>query len=80
MIIALFLAIVDLRQKPSVCRSAETQYLLTTRNLWTQNQTDWSCGLTARKEGTYQRGSNRKHRRYVPADRVYYIQSAYSFQ
>lgn len=74
------LAIVDFRQKPSVCRSAEAQHLLTTRNPWTEKQTEWSCGLTARKEGTYQRGSKQKHRRYVPADRVYYIQSAYPFQ
>ena len=80
MIIALYLAIVDFRQKPSVCRSAETQYPLTTRNPWTEKQTERSCGLTARKEGTYQRSSQQKHRRYVPADRVYYIQSAYSFQ
>ena len=51
-----------------------------TRNPCTQTQTDWSCGLTARKEGTYQRSSKRKRRRSVPADRVYYIQSAYPFQ
>ena len=47
---------------------------------WVQKQIERSCGLTARKEGTYQRGSKQKHRRYVPADRVYYIQSAYPFQ
>ena len=42
----------------------------------------WSCGLTARKEGKHQRDSKpkRKLRRYVPADWVYYIQSAYPFQ
>ena len=74
------LAIVDFRQNPSVCRSAEAKYLLTTRNSWTEKQTDWSCGLTARKEGTYQRSPKQKYRRYVPADWVYYIQSAYPFQ
>ena len=46
------------------------------------NKPKWSCGLTARKEGKYQRASKpkRKLRRYVPADWVYYIQSAYPFQ
>ena len=51
-----------------------------TPNPCTQTQTDWSCGLTGRKDGTYQRSSKRKRRRSVPADRVYYIQSAYPFQ
>ena len=48
-----------------------------------KNRTDWKCwkcGLTAGKERNYQRNSKGKHRRYVPADRVYYIQSAYPFQ
>ena len=46
------------------------------------NQSKWGCGLTARKEKDYQRNSNtkRKYRRYIPADWVYYIQSAYPFQ
>ena len=35
---------------------------------------------TAGKEKNYQHGSKRKRRRYVPADWVYYIQSAYPFQ
>ena len=72
------LAIVDFWQNLSICLSAENH--LPTRNSRTQTQTDWSCGLTARKEGIYQRSSKRKYRRSVPADRVYYIQSAYSFQ
>ena len=48
-----------------------------------KNRTDWKCwkcGLTAGKDRNYQRSSKGKHRRYVPADRVYYIQSAYPFQ
>ena len=48
-----------------------------------KNRTDWKCwkcGLTAGKEGNYQRSSKGKLRRYIPADRVYYIQSAYPFQ
>ena len=48
-----------------------------------KNRTDWKCwkcGLTAGKEGTYQRSSKRKRRRYISANRVYYIQSAYPFQ
>jgi len=56
--------------------SAETWFQLAC----TQKHIEWSCGLTAGKEGNYQRSSQRKHRRDVPADRVYYIQSAYSFQ
>ena len=67
MIIALTLAIVDL--------PARNQQVSRTRNPLVQNQTDWSCGLTARKEGTYQRSSKQKHRRSVPADWVYYLQS-----
>ena len=59
--------------------SAGTGFQLA-RNPRTQTQTEWRCGLTARKEGTYQRSSKRKYRRSVPADRVYYIQSAYPFQ
>ena len=59
--------------------SAKTQYL-PAQHLWAKYNTNWNCGLTARKEGNYQRKSKREHRRYVPADRVYYIQSAYSFQ
>ena len=35
---------------------------------------------TAGKEKNYQHGSKGKCRRYVPADWVYYIQSAYPFQ
>ena len=50
------------------------------QNPLAQNKTDWGCGLTARKEGNYQRSSNRKRRHYVPADRVYYLQSANPFQ
>ena len=52
------------------------------QNPLAQNKTDWGCGLTARKEGNYQRSSKskRKRRRYVPADWVYYIQSSYPFQ
>ena len=50
------------------------------QNPLAQNKTDRGCGLTARKDGNYQYSSRRKHRRYVPADWVYYIQSAYSFQ
>ena len=72
------LAIVDFWQNLSICLSAE--YHLPTRNPWTKKQPDWSCGLTARKAGNYQRSSKRKRRRTVPADRVYYIQSAYPFQ
>ena len=72
MIIALTLAIVDL--------PARNQQVSRTRNPLVQNQTDWSYGLTARKEGTYQRSPKQKYRRYVPADWVYYIQSAYPFQ
>ena len=34
----------------------------------------------AGKEKNYQHGSKGKCRRYVPADWVYYIQSAYPFQ
>ena len=48
-----------------------------------KNRTDWKCwkcGLTAGKERNYQRNSKRKLRRFVPANRVYYIQSAYPFQ
>ena len=48
-----------------------------------KNRTDWKCwkcGLTAGKERNYQRSSKGKLRRFVPADRVYYIQSAYLFQ
>ena len=35
---------------------------------------------TAGKKKNYQHGSKGKCRRYVPADWVYYIQSAYPFQ
>jgi len=48
-----------------------------------KNRTDWKCwkcGLTAGKDRNYQRSSKGKLRRFVPADRVYYIQSAYPFQ
>ena len=48
-----------------------------------KNRTDWKCwkcGLTAGKERNYQRNSKRKLRRFVPANQVYYIQSAYPFQ
>ena len=50
------------------------------QNPLAQNKTDRGCGLTARKDGNYQYSSSRKRRRHVPADWVYYIQSAYSFQ
>ena len=72
------LAIVDFWQNHGICLSAENHLL--TRNPRKQTQTDWSCGLTARTEGDYQRSSKRKRRRSVLADRVYYIQSAYPFQ
>lgn len=72
------LAIVDLWQNLSFCLLAENHLLA--RNPCTQKHIEWSCGLTARKEGHYQRSSKRKRRRTVPADRVYYIQSAYPFQ
>ena len=47
-----------------------------------RNQSDWSCGLTAGKEGNYQRNSKtkRKRRRYVPADRRYHLQGQNPFQ
>ena len=52
------------------------------QNPLAQNKTDWGCGLTARKEENYKHRSKakRKRRRYVPADRVYYIQSANPLQ
>ena len=46
----------------------------------TQDKPEWSCGLTARKEGKYQHDSAKRNRRDVQADRIYYIQSAYPFQ
>ena len=47
-----------------------------------RNQSERSCGLTARKGGNYQRSSKteRKFRHYVPADRVYYLQGENPFQ
>ena len=48
-----------------------------------KNRIDWKCwkyGLTAGKDRNYQRSSKGKLRHFVPADWVYYIQSAYDIQ
>ena len=60
--------------------SAETQFQLAYSEPLYMKAYRMELRPTAGKEKNYQHGSKRKRRRYVPADWVYYIQSAYPFQ